>query len=111
MKRNQLDERSLTATAAESAQVPLSAATSLSDFADSRALPGEVLLKDRPVSLPVEADQEAADLRNYLVWWRQSLQPRLRDGDPAAREEDLRAARAMIFLLALWSELHPESAS
>ena len=100
MERDQNDERSLTAQAAVAAQVPASVATSLSALAAARALPG-----------PVEADQEAADLRNYLVWWRQSLEPRLAAGDPAAAREDLRAARALAALLTLWSELHPESAS
>ena len=110
MERDQNQERSLTAQAAVAAQVPASVAASLSALAAARALPGPVEL-DRSVSLPVEADQEAADLRNYLVWWRQSLEQRLAAGDPAAAREDLRAARALAALLTLWSELHPESAS
>ena len=109
MERDQNDERSLTAQAAVAAQVPFSRHQSQRSGSRPGA-PGPVEL-DRSVSLPVEADQEAADLRNYLVWWRQSLEPRLVAGDPAAAREDLRAARALAALLALWSELHPESAS
>ena len=68
-------ERALTKDAAATVRAP---AARLNDFADRRAKPGPVSLADGR-DLELEAAEELADARNYLVWRLEQLEATAHD--------------------------------
>lgn len=74
----------------------------LSDYADGRALPGGVRAN---MDHRREACEEAADLRNYLVWRAESVYDEAMAGDALALDRYEWALRCLSKLVPLWREL------
>lgn len=80
---------------------------SLNQWAERRAWPGDVVLPpERETPLDVEAAEELADLRSYLVWWVQSNLDGALAGDAEASCEYERGMRALAGTLVVWAALH-----
>lgn len=78
----------------------------LSEFADSRALPGGVRAA---MDHRREALEEAADLRNYLVWKAEAIYDQAMRGEAAALDQYEWAMRSLSALVTLWRELLTEA--
>ena len=77
----------------------------LNAFADQRAHAGGVIIEGRPVPLVVEAAEELADARSYLVWRAQSVLDAAIGGEPVAVEAYGRAMGSLAGVLAAWTAL------
>lgn len=78
---------------------------SLTAFAEQRAWPGEIVIDGRDRSLMVEAAEELADCRSYLLWIAQTVLDRAEAGDANASDEYGRAMRALGLVLEAWQAL------
>jgi hypothetical protein len=74
----------------------------LSKFADERALPGGVRAN---MDHRREACEEAADLRNYLVWRAEAVFDAAMAGDAVALDRYEWSLRCLSKLIPLWREL------
>lgn len=75
----------------------------IDEYADHRAWPGGVRLELDP---DVEAAEELADCRSYLLWGLVPLAERFEAGDPDAAELYARRLRALSYVIRAWHALH-----
>lgn len=107
-------ERHLTDLAAEAAGYmipgpegkPVPDDRGLRRYADYRTAPGGLR---RGVDWDQEADEEIADLANYLVWGVIQVYDAYLDGDPEATRQYERRMRALVRCVQAWHDLHTEA--
>lgn len=75
----------------------------LDEYSDHRALPGGVRTG---IDWTEEGRQEAADLRNYLVWRIEEVMPGVEAGDSDCCDVYARHMAALTGLIAVWHALH-----
>jgi hypothetical protein len=97
-------ERSLTVLAAQAAGFT-DGTHGLDDFADQRAHPGGVRVRD----LERDVLEELADARNYCVWVIEPLWEAHLAGDPEASATVERCLRALAGVVRAWREMHTEA--
>ena len=100
--RDEDRERTLTAMASETIEDGHRVATSLSNYADMRAHDGGVRLGR---NLRVDALEELADARNYLVWDTEDHWPAYEAGDLEAGERVAENMAALSGVLRAWAAL------
>ena len=99
-------EQELTGIAGQAAGVHPSVVKGLDDYANSRAHDGPVRVHNR--DLLIEAEEEVADCRSYLVWEAIRCKPGLLAGDHEATIRYDIAMRALAALQIVWRELRTE---
>lgn len=112
-QRSPRDEDRLLAAITRNEGIDPAVTRSISQYAAARTRPGPVVLDDGR-DLLVEAAEELADARNYLVWALQAAERRFLDADSdaataAALDDYHRIADALTGVLHAWAALGPTS--
>lgn len=84
-------ERELTDIAARAVGLSPAVAQTLCRYADGRAMPGPVRVRD----MDAEAFPEIGDARNYLVWGIEPIYADFLTGDPTASADFARRMQAL----------------